>query len=101
MSNCDVILVGYGPTSAILANVLGSYGWRVDVFERMAELHDLPRAVHFDGEVMRIFQRHRDRESAGHGYAQCRRQITVSLHRIFRIEFSGLVRGLYVSPART
>lgn len=57
MSNCDVILVGYGPTSAILANVLGSYGWRVDVFERMAELHDLPRAVHFDGEVMRIFQR--------------------------------------------
>lgn len=57
MSNCDVILVGYGPTAAILANLLGSYGWRVDVFERAPAVYDLPRAVHFDGEVMRIFQR--------------------------------------------
>lgn len=52
-----MILVGYGPTAAILANLLGSYGWRVDLFERSLAVYDLPRAVHFDGEVMRILQR--------------------------------------------
>ncbi len=56
MGDCDVILVGYGPTAAVLANVLGSHGWRVEIFERSPDVHDLPRAVHFDGEVMRIFQ---------------------------------------------
>lgn len=52
----DVILVGYGPTSAILANFLGASGWKVGVFERSQTVYELPRAVHFDAEVMRIFQ---------------------------------------------
>lgn len=55
--NFDVILVGYGPTSAILANLLGASGWKVGVFERSQTVYELPRAVHFDAEVMRIFQR--------------------------------------------
>ncbi len=52
----DVAIVGCGPTGALLANLLGAHGWQVAVFEREPGLLDLPRAVHFDGEVMRIFQ---------------------------------------------
>jgi 3-(3-hydroxy-phenyl)propionate hydroxylase len=52
----DVAIVGYGPTGAVLANFLGAAGLRVAVFEREAGILDLPRAVAFDGEVMRVFQ---------------------------------------------
>jgi 3-(3-hydroxy-phenyl)propionate hydroxylase len=52
----DVAIVGYGPTGATLANLLGQYGLRVVVIEREADIYDLPRAVHFDDEIMRIFQ---------------------------------------------
>jgi 3-(3-hydroxy-phenyl)propionate hydroxylase len=52
----DVAIVGYGPVGALLANLLGGAGLSVGVFERETEVHPLPRAVHFDGEVMRIFQ---------------------------------------------
>jgi 3-(3-hydroxy-phenyl)propionate hydroxylase len=52
----DVAIVGCGPVGALLANLLGASGLRVAVFERDAALWRLPRAVHFDGEVMRIFQ---------------------------------------------
>ena len=51
----DVAIVGYGPTGAVLANLLGARGWRVALFDREPGLMNLPRAVHFDGEVMRIF----------------------------------------------
>jgi len=52
----DVAIVGFGPVGALLANLLGRAGHRVLVLERDADIHPLPRAVHFDGEVMRIFQ---------------------------------------------
>jgi 3-(3-hydroxy-phenyl)propionate hydroxylase len=52
----DVAIVGCGPVGALLANLLGASGLQVAVFERDAALWRLPRAVHFDGEVMRIFQ---------------------------------------------
>lgn len=52
----DVALVGFGPVGALLANLLGPRGHRVLVLERDADVHPLPRAVHFDGEVMRVFQ---------------------------------------------
>ncbi len=51
----DVAIVGFGPTGAVLANLLGARGWRVGIYDREPGLMDLPRAVHFDGEVMRIF----------------------------------------------
>jgi 3-(3-hydroxy-phenyl)propionate hydroxylase len=54
--NVDVAIVGYGPTGAALANFLGQAGLAVGVFEREPSVHELPRAAHFDGEVMRIFQ---------------------------------------------
>jgi len=52
----DVAIIGYGPTGATLANLLGRFGLSVVVFDREAEIYKLPRAVHFDDEVMRIFQ---------------------------------------------
>lgn len=53
----DVAVVGCGPVGALLANLLGQAGLSVVVLERDRDIHALPRAVHFDGEVMRIFQR--------------------------------------------
>ena len=52
----DVAIVGYGPTGATLANLLAKCGVRVAVVEREAAMYHLPRAVHFDGETMRVFQ---------------------------------------------
>ncbi len=52
----DVAIVGCGPAGATLANLLGAYGLSVLVLERDAEIYPLPRAVHFDGEVMRVFE---------------------------------------------
>lgn len=53
----DVAIVGLGPTGGALACMLGDYGLSVLVLEREADIYDLPRAVHFDDEVMRSFQR--------------------------------------------
>jgi 3-(3-hydroxy-phenyl)propionate hydroxylase len=52
----DVVIVGLGPTGATLANLLGAAGRSVLVLEKEAGIFPLPRAIHFDGEVMRIFQ---------------------------------------------
>ena len=52
----DVAIVGYGPSGGVLAKLLGQRGWRVALLDREPGLLNLPRAVHFDGEVMRIFQ---------------------------------------------
>ena len=51
-----IAIVGCGPVGALLANLLGQAGLAVDIFDREREIYPLPRAVHFDGEVMRIFQ---------------------------------------------
>ncbi len=52
----DVAIVGYGPVGATLTNLLAEQGLRVLVLEREADIYALPRAVHFDGECMRVFQ---------------------------------------------
>ena len=52
----DVAIVGFGPTGATAANLLGQASLRVAVFESATSIYQLPRAVHFDGEIMRVFQ---------------------------------------------
>ena len=52
----DICIVGYGPTGATLANLIAQCGLSVVVIEREPEMYQLPRAVHFDGETMRVFQ---------------------------------------------
>ncbi len=52
----DVAVVGGGPVGLALAGLLGQRGHSVGVFERFAQVYPLPRAIRFDGEIMRIFQ---------------------------------------------
>ena len=52
----DVAVIGCGPVGAMLANLLGMQGVRTLVLEREASIYHLPRACHFDDEVMRLFQ---------------------------------------------
>ncbi|MBL4892004.1 MAG: bifunctional 3-(3-hydroxy-phenyl)propionate/3-hydroxycinnamic acid hydroxylase [Rhizobiaceae bacterium] len=52
----DVVIIGLGPTGAMMANFLGLQGIRTLVLEREPKMYDLPRAVHFDDEIMRAFQ---------------------------------------------
>lgn len=56
MTRFDVIVVGLGPTGAVLAGLLGQIGIRVAVFDRLPDLYPLPRALGFDHEAMRIVQ---------------------------------------------
>jgi len=51
-----VAIVGYGPVGATLANLLGQAGIDTVVIDKEAAHYHLPRAVHFDDEVMRVFQ---------------------------------------------
>ena len=52
----EVAIIGCGPIGAMLANLLGLQGIATLVLEREAAIYNLPRAVHFDDEVMRLFQ---------------------------------------------
>jgi len=52
----EVAIVGCGPVGAIAANLFGHAGLRTVVIEREVEPYPLPRAVHIDHEMMRLFQ---------------------------------------------
>jgi 3-(3-hydroxy-phenyl)propionate hydroxylase len=53
---CDVLVVGLGPVGATLAALLGQQGVRTIAIDRDTAVYPLPRAVHFDHEIMRLFQ---------------------------------------------
>lgn len=52
----DVAICGLGPVGAALAILAAQRGLSVCVLERDADIYKLPRAAHFDHEVMRVFQ---------------------------------------------
>ena len=52
----DVVIVGLGPTGGTLANLLAMNNLSVLILEKESSVYNLPRAVHFDDEVMRVFQ---------------------------------------------
>jgi 3-(3-hydroxy-phenyl)propionate hydroxylase len=56
MPDCDVLIVGGGPTGASLALLLAGQQVQVVVADKDADIYPLPRAAHVDHEVMRIFQ---------------------------------------------
>jgi 3-(3-hydroxy-phenyl)propionate hydroxylase len=56
VNHVDAIIVGLGPTGATLANLLGQAGLSVTCIERDTDIYYAPKAVHFDDEIMRIFQ---------------------------------------------
>lgn len=52
----DVLIVGYGPVGATLANLLGRYGVRTLVVDKATEIFRAPRAIALDNEALRILQ---------------------------------------------
>ena len=54
--NFDCIVIGYGPVGALLSIFLSKVGLSVAVIDKNLDIYPLPRAIHFDEEVMRIFQ---------------------------------------------
>jgi 3-(3-hydroxy-phenyl)propionate hydroxylase len=52
----DVAIIGFGPTGAVAAGLLGQAGHRVFVADKAREVYDKPRAFALDHEIMRIFQ---------------------------------------------
>jgi 3-(3-hydroxy-phenyl)propionate hydroxylase len=52
----DVAVIGYGPTGATAANLLGRLGLNVIVIERDPDVYGRARAISTDEEVMRIWQ---------------------------------------------
>jgi 3-(3-hydroxy-phenyl)propionate hydroxylase len=52
----DVIVIGCGPTGAVLANLLGALDLRVLVLERDDAIFPIPRATHIDEETVRNLQ---------------------------------------------
>lgn len=54
--DCDVLIVGAGPTGMTLGLLLARAGVRVLVIDKAADIYPLPRAAHIDHETMRTFQ---------------------------------------------
>jgi 3-(3-hydroxy-phenyl)propionate hydroxylase len=52
----DVAVIGYGPTGATAANLLGQSGLKVVVIERDPDVYGRARAISTDEEVMRVWQ---------------------------------------------
>lgn len=52
----DVAVIGYGPTRATAANLLGQLGLTVVVIERDPDVYGRARAISTDEEVIRIWQ---------------------------------------------
>ena len=53
---CDVTVVGLGPSGMMAVAFLLQRGWRVAAIERHAGLYGLPRAGHVDHEIVRFLQ---------------------------------------------
>jgi 3-(3-hydroxy-phenyl)propionate hydroxylase len=52
----DVAIVGFGPTGAVAAGLLGLEGLTVYACDASSEVYPKPRAIALDHEIMRIFQ---------------------------------------------
>lgn len=52
----DVAIVGFGPSGAVAAGLLGNQGFTVYVCDRQRDVYDKPRAIAVDHEIMRVFQ---------------------------------------------
>ena len=52
----DVAIVGFGPSGAVAAGLLGARGIRTFVCDRAHGVYDKPRAIALDHEITRLFQ---------------------------------------------
>ncbi len=51
----DVLIVGFGPTGAVASGLLGRFGHRTLVIDRLTDIYDKPRAIALDHEIFRHF----------------------------------------------
>ncbi|TPQ33102.1 FAD-binding monooxygenase [Bradyrhizobium guangdongense] len=51
----DVLIVGFGPTGAVAAGLLGRLSHRTLVIDRLTDVYDKPRAIALDHEIFRHF----------------------------------------------
>ncbi len=52
----DIIIIGAGPVGLMAANLLGQRGQRVLLLDKTTIEYSIPRAIHIDDEIVRIFQ---------------------------------------------
>jgi 3-(3-hydroxy-phenyl)propionate hydroxylase len=52
----DVVVVGFGPSGAVAASLLGQMGIKTLCIDRTRQVYDKPRAIAVDHEIMRVFQ---------------------------------------------
>jgi 3-(3-hydroxy-phenyl)propionate hydroxylase len=52
----DLAIVGVGPVGAMAANLAGLLGLDCVALDASEEVYPLPRAIHFDADIMRVFQ---------------------------------------------
>ncbi|KKB65134.1 FAD-binding monooxygenase [Robbsia andropogonis] len=52
----DVLIVGFGPSGAVAANLLGAAGLRILCIDASRTVYEKPRAIAVDHEIMRVFQ---------------------------------------------
>ena len=52
----DVAIVGFGPSGAVAAGLLGALGIRTYVCDKSHEVYDKPRAISMDHEIIRLLQ---------------------------------------------
>jgi 3-(3-hydroxy-phenyl)propionate hydroxylase len=52
----DVVVIGFGPSGAVAAALLGQAGVRTLVVDRSMDVYPKPRAIALDHEIMRVFQ---------------------------------------------
>jgi len=55
MNDYQVIIIGFGPSGAMAANLLGKTGIKTLCVDRTTEVYDKPRAIALDHEIMRLF----------------------------------------------
>lgn len=52
----EIVIVGFGPAGAALANLLGAYGVNTLVIDKADDILPMPRAIALDNEALRILQ---------------------------------------------
>ncbi len=52
----DVLVIGAGPVGSTAAHLAARHGLRPLLVDRSSDVFPLPRAIHFDADIMRIFQ---------------------------------------------